>query len=234
MSPYGSGTSGETYSPEEEERGGEDRLHNRHGSSSEPFHASPPAGPMVNLRDQPPAAPPPSSYTTRSPVKGARVQVIHAQEQRAKRTFSRAPIPDEVHQELEEAQVYRLWERLELSYLYRVKFRARLVSIWEKGDEISEEVDDEADQLEPLLGLMGSEIELVRKREAIRDRLNALNNEQNSEGERERLMAELDDLSEEVKDVLSGWVTRHSRPFLYGGVDYLEWIAHEETLQDGH
>ena len=79
-----------------------------------------------------------------------------------------------------------------------------------------------------------SEIELVRKREAIRDRLSALNNERNSEGERVRLMAELDDLSEEVKDVLSGWVTRHSRPFLYGGVDYLEWIAHEETLQDGH
>jgi len=58
-----------------------------------------------------------------------------------------------------------------------------------------------------------SEIELVRKREAIRDRLSALNNERNSEGERVRLMAELDDSSEEVKDVLSGRVTRHSRPF---------------------
>ena len=139
--------------------------------------------------------------------------------------FSSELVPDEIHCELEEAQVYGLWEQLAISHVYRLQFRRELVQIWNSGEDIAESVDSEADQLEPLLPLMESELELVRLREASLLRLKQASDRlvPDDNASLVEVSEEVHGLTAQVVSRLEAWVRRHQRPFLYGGVDYLEW-----------
>ena len=183
-----------------------------------PANARPPRLPKSSS----PSSSSPGSFSRSASVSG--VAAVVAKEAEAKQEFGRELVPDEIHQELEESQVYALWEQLAISHVYRLKFRQEISALWDSGDDIAESVDDEADQLEPLLPLMGAELDLVRRREESLWRLQTASAQQQPVVAAGGVEADVAELTEKVSSRLEAWVRRHRRPFLFGGVDYLDWM----------
>eukprot|EP00164_Ancoracysta_twista_P020760 GFYU01037300.1.p1 GENE.GFYU01037300.1~~GFYU01037300.1.p1 ORF type:complete len:183 (+),score=37.26 GFYU01037300.1:3-551(+) len=127
-----------------------------------------------------------------------------------------------------------MWTKLEYGYATRMSFMASTAELHDvdKEKKLQAEVDKLGNKILPMVE---REMAMVSRREEVKHKLALLQQEaahtHRKPSEMNSLANELRRITFQISVTLSAWVKTHDQPFLYRGMDYIDFMEVEREYE---